>query len=614
MPWNGTGTFSLDDPPINFQASPISSSDMNSKHADIVAGLNNTILRDGQAAATANLPMATFRHTGVGAAAALTDYARADQVQNSGMQWGGTAGGTANALTLAPSPAITAYAAGQKFRFMPASANTSGTVTVNVSSVGAKNITMVAGPLSPGILAPGKVYDITYDGTNFQLGRAHEVVCVTDYYQVGDTDDTDSFERALAASLAVKVPGNRDYTVSGSNPLEIKDYHCLFGEGMPSAAAGALAGNARITFTGTATSCFANADTGTALLHASISGLNIEATGTYDWMADFNGCIGCDFADMDWETAVTTIGGFRSQKLTGTAVSWVNNTRNFRLRLPNASTKRSWDVDFGDSAHVGNIYGGGLGAIDRGTGGNKYIGCLFNNTSASGAGITFSIEADTSGTGVGNGAQHILDACTSEDNAGYDLLIDGDADNTLTNTTVGLQIIGCRFRSAPVTNAIYAKNTTGGPVLQGLTIVGNTFTSSLTDTINIDRTKWKKVTLEGNTYRTKNFDRLNVGFETNANFTISSGAISIEGKRIFVGTESGAAADNLDTINNGSDGDVIILRTIVDTSRVVTVRDGVGNIRLAGGANCVLTNRRDCLTLEYNDADSEWWEVSRSIN
>lgn len=49
MPWNGSGTFSLDDPPINFQASPISSSDMNSKHADFVAGLNNTLTRDGQA-------------------------------------------------------------------------------------------------------------------------------------------------------------------------------------------------------------------------------------------------------------------------------------------------------------------------------------------------------------------------------------------------------------------------------------------------------------------------------------------------------------------------------------------------------------------------------------
>ena len=83
---------------------------------------------------------------------------------------------------------------------------------------------------------------------------------------------------------------------------------------------------------------------------------------------------------------------------------------------------------------------------------------------------------------------------------------------------------------------------------------------------------------------------------------------------MFVGTEGSAATDDLDTINNGSDGDVIILRTIVDASRVVTVKDGTGNIQLAGGADCVLTNRRDCLMLEYNDADSEWWEISRSIN
>lgn len=49
MPWNGSGTFSLTNAPIAYQESPISSADMNAKHADFVAGLNNTMLRDGQA-------------------------------------------------------------------------------------------------------------------------------------------------------------------------------------------------------------------------------------------------------------------------------------------------------------------------------------------------------------------------------------------------------------------------------------------------------------------------------------------------------------------------------------------------------------------------------------
>jgi len=52
-------------------------------------------------------------------------------------RWSGTAGGTANALTITPSPSITAYAIGQSFIFKAgASANTS-TTTIAVSGLSA---------------------------------------------------------------------------------------------------------------------------------------------------------------------------------------------------------------------------------------------------------------------------------------------------------------------------------------------------------------------------------------------------------------------------------------------------------------------------------------------
>src|SRR5690348_5762721 len=66
--------------------------------------------------------------------------ANATGVQNSSYTWGGTAGGSANALTIAPTPVITAYTAGQEFEFIVASTNTS-TATLNVNSVGAVAIT-----------------------------------------------------------------------------------------------------------------------------------------------------------------------------------------------------------------------------------------------------------------------------------------------------------------------------------------------------------------------------------------------------------------------------------------------------------------------------------------
>lgn len=90
------------------------------------------------------------------------------QVSNP-ISWGGTAGGTANALTLTPSTPLTAYAAGQVISFLPASNNT-GAVTVNISALGAKDITKNGTiALTANELVASKVQFAIYDGTRFQL-------------------------------------------------------------------------------------------------------------------------------------------------------------------------------------------------------------------------------------------------------------------------------------------------------------------------------------------------------------------------------------------------------------------------------------------------------------
>lgn len=87
-----------------------------------------------------------------------------------------TVGGTANAITLIPTTAISAYAAGQRFRFIVGSDNTSGTVTVAVSGLATKGIKKVIGKtvvsLAPGDLPAGSLADIEYDGTQFELMSA----------------------------------------------------------------------------------------------------------------------------------------------------------------------------------------------------------------------------------------------------------------------------------------------------------------------------------------------------------------------------------------------------------------------------------------------------------
>ena len=138
---------------------------------DFKTGINATLTKDGTNTPTANLPMNTYRHTGVGAAVATTDYARFDQVisqtQNSTTTWGGTSGGSANAQTLTLTPAITAYVTGQRFGYFAVATNT-GALTININGLGAKAVQWRNLALTGNEIEINSAVEIVYDGTAFQ--------------------------------------------------------------------------------------------------------------------------------------------------------------------------------------------------------------------------------------------------------------------------------------------------------------------------------------------------------------------------------------------------------------------------------------------------------------
>lgn len=141
--------------------------DWNALLTDLSNALTQSIAVDGQSVVTANLPMAGFKLTGLGAASAATDSARAGDIQSGAWQYltgvAGTNTVTANLTGLA------AYAAGQTFRFIVGTTNT-GAVTLNVNSVGAKAITKNGTTaLVAGDLLAGAAVEVIYDGTQFQL-------------------------------------------------------------------------------------------------------------------------------------------------------------------------------------------------------------------------------------------------------------------------------------------------------------------------------------------------------------------------------------------------------------------------------------------------------------
>ncbi|WP_256815426.1 MULTISPECIES: phage tail protein [Pseudomonas] len=91
------------------------------------------------------------------------------------LAWLGTSTGTVNALTftLPLESKLDAYASGQRFQFKVIAANT-GAVTVKIGAMAVKSIRKggYSGlvELDAGDLKPGVVYDLTFDGQQFQLG------------------------------------------------------------------------------------------------------------------------------------------------------------------------------------------------------------------------------------------------------------------------------------------------------------------------------------------------------------------------------------------------------------------------------------------------------------
>ena len=87
---------------------------------DMCNALTGSIATDGQSVVTANIPFGGFKATNLANGTASTDAATINNMQRQTGIYCGTAGGTASAITLSPSPSISAYADGMIFNFLPA--------------------------------------------------------------------------------------------------------------------------------------------------------------------------------------------------------------------------------------------------------------------------------------------------------------------------------------------------------------------------------------------------------------------------------------------------------------------------------------------------------------
>lgn len=207
MPRDGTGTYVAPEAAV-ISATPISSASYNASLADIGAALTQSLSRDGQTIPTAPLPMGALNHTNVGNATARNQYAALGQVQDSAVIWGGTAGGTANARTITPTPSIPAYAAGQVFRFTNGGAASTATdPTLAVSGLTATAIKRPEGTaLPPGALPANALITVIYDGTNWRLASLPDLRATV--------------SRATTQSIATSTPTDISFATEELDPIQ----------------------------------------------------------------------------------------------------------------------------------------------------------------------------------------------------------------------------------------------------------------------------------------------------------------------------------------------------------------------------------------------------------
>lgn len=182
MAYNGSGTFNrvYDWTTDAAAGTKISASRMDTELDGIATGLSNAIAKDGQTTITANIPLATYKITGLGDATLAGDAVNAGQVADGGLVYAADTTNT-DAYEINPTPAIAAYASGQIFRFKLTNANT-GAVTVDISGLGAKAVKLRGAALAGGELAAGSIHTIGYNGTDFDLlSVSHVDLTAADY-------------------------------------------------------------------------------------------------------------------------------------------------------------------------------------------------------------------------------------------------------------------------------------------------------------------------------------------------------------------------------------------------------------------------------------------------
>ena len=279
MARNGSGIYTLPAGNPVTTGTTISSTWANNTLNDLGNAMTASLAYDGQTVPVANLPMGGYVHTNVGNATARTSYPSAGQVQDGTFTYLTSVTGTDTITALAPL-SMSALVAGQEFKFIAAGANTTTGVTLNINSIGAKNITKNgATALAIGDIKNGQIVSVVYDGTQFQLQTNIVTTAVTSF-SAGSTGLTPS----TATTGAVTLAGTLGVANGGTGATSLTANNVILGNGTSAVqvVAPGTSGNALVSDGTTWTSAKQTLTSGTA--QATTSGTSFTFTGIPSWV------------------------------------------------------------------------------------------------------------------------------------------------------------------------------------------------------------------------------------------------------------------------------------------------------------------------------------------
>jgi len=329
MSYNGSGTFN-----INTAGQPvvtgttITSTAFNLLTADLATGLTTALTKDGQSTPTANIPMGTFKITGLGAGTAATDAAQLGQLQAGATQIATVTGTDTFVGTL--SPALGAYGTGNLFSFVAPNTNT-GASTINLNSLGAKNITKLGSTaLAAGDIVSGRIYLIEYDGTRFQL--INPSASSVSSFSAGTT----GFTPSTATTGAVTLAGTLATTNGGTGLTSFTSGGVVY-----ASSTSALATGSALQFDGTSLGVNCTPSSFTNFTYLSINGttgsiLSLRSNNTTQFEINTTGSLN-NFNSVTTLPFVWSINSAEQMRLTSTGLGIGTTSPSERLHIYGAN-------------------------------------------------------------------------------------------------------------------------------------------------------------------------------------------------------------------------------------------------------------------------------------